>query len=423
MNKAIALGTRSSKRLFTQYPQIFGTDKSDDRDVVTVDYRRSDIEKRHVLFWHRLLKHIYQEPSELECILEHCGKTYSFRKSHEPDKWTATGVDEHFVSRVDAGTIRPVPVNWKYLIKLPSDGILEFGTKDTHTAAHIARVLRQRESEETDNEEARTFIDIILAEAARFSDHFHPEREFEKTDTLKLYLLFNVYLSNYLSGTTMLDTAQSEEAFLGQDLLKYDARPAAVVDDTERDHIDQSLLKCGTYYCASISYFFMALEGFVNLLFHAFLKCSFRDKELNVEARLDLEQKLRFLTILCDGFKQDSGLSTTVFSGFKTLKKYRNILFHSKVEDSLKNLVFVEDGFMYTYDLETCKDASFPTSKFKMTYEHVAAAKSIVDDIVHSILDLMNDDTRAKTEQYILSQPTIPVSIIQGGTRVLGIRS
>jgi hypothetical protein len=261
----------------------------------------------------------------------------------------------------------------------------------------------------------------MLEEANRLRGQlFNPIKEFEKEEGLRLYLLFNVYLSNYLSAQTMLSIAESQEADLRDEFLRYDARTSDLYDEEKRKHIDQFMLTCGMFYCSAITYFFMALEGFVNLVFHAFLKKSFRDKDFNTDQRLDLEQKLRFMASLCNGFNENSGVSSTILSGFKMLKNYRNSLFHSKVEDSLKSLCFVEDGFLYNYDMDAYKDRFLPSHKIKLTAKDVIEVKRIVDEIVSSILKSMNQDARMRTENYILKEPHIPFVVSETGDIVLG---
>lgn len=423
MKAPIDLGTKFRDRIIVRYPQMEETDILNNYDVIQVDYRRDDIEKYHVIFWHRLLKRIYQGPSEIEFEFQYGGATVPFRKTRERNKWTVIGIDEAFADRIEAGEIVPSPVNWKYLIKLPSGGIVELGTKDMSTVFYIGKVVQPEKSEKEDSEQAREFIDLMLGEANRLSSQlFNPIKDFEKREGLKLYLLFNVYLSNYVSGETILSIAESQEATLQAEALKYDARTSEYTDEKKRKHIHQSMLTCGTYYCSAITYFFMALEGFVNLVFHVFLKKSFRDKDFNIEERFDLEQKLRFMTSLCSGFEENCVLSSRILSKFKTLKKYRNSLFHSKVEESLKSLVFVEDGFVYNYNLDEYKDRFFSPLKIKMTVNDVIEVKSIVNEIVDSMLNLMNQDTKMQTEEYILKDHAIRVIVTETGDLILGTK-
>ena len=164
----------------------------------------------------------------------------------------------------------------------------------------------------------------------------------------------------------------------------------------------------------------MVLEGFIKLVFHAFLKKRFRDKEFRADQRFDLEQKLRLMSVLCEGFNENRDLPTAVLSGFKKLKNYRNSLFHSKVEDSLKGLCFVEGGFVYTYDMDEYKDHFLPAHKIKLTVSDAIEVNKLVDDIVNYILESMNQATRNTTETYILKEPQIPITILETGELAVG---
>jgi hypothetical protein len=415
-------------RIAKKYPSLEKEDISGNRILSLLDHRRDDVEKYSVIFWHRLLKSIYQEPLEIECEFRngnHEGKanteTAIFRKARERSKWAVIGKEEAFASKIEAGEIKPFPVNWKYLIRLSSGGIVEMGTRDKNTVFYIAQVMLLESSLKNDRDEAEKFINLILEEANRVRGQlFNPLIEFRNEESLRLYLLFNVYLSNYFSARTMLGIAESQEADLGEEFLRFDARTSDLHNEGKRKHIDQHMLTCGMFYCSAITFFFMALEGFVNLVFHAFLKKTFRDKDFNIDQRFDLEQKLRFMTSICEGFNQNSELSSIDFTRFKKMKNYRNSSFHSKVEDSLQSLCFVEDGFVYTYDMDEHKDPLLPPHKIKLTAKDVIEVKGIVDEIVGSILKSMNHDARMRTETYILKEPHIPFVVSEAGDLVLG---
>lgn len=430
MKRPIDLGTKFRDRIATWYPAIDRTDISDDYGIMPIEYREDEVEKYHVIFWHRLLRNIYEEPLEIECEfrnISHEGKaniqTASLRKAREKDHWLVIGIDETCASAIDAGKIKLAPINWRYLVRLPSGGIVELGTKDKSTIFYIAQVTPPESSEKNNSEEAKKLIDLLLEEAKRLTGQlFNPTKEFENQQGISLYLLFNVYLSNYLSAETMLGIAESQEAALAEEFLRYDARTSDLYDEEKRKHFNQHMLTCGMFYCSAITYFFMALEGFVNLVFHAFLKKRFRDSSFRTDERLDLEQKLRFMSSLCKGFNENSDFPSAILAEFKMLKNYRNSLFHSKVEDSLKSLCFVEDGFVYTYDMDAHKDRFLSSHKINLRIKDVLEVKSMVDMIVNSILESMDQDTRMRTETYILKEPYIPFTVLGTGEVVIGPR-
>lgn len=428
MKPPIEIGKKFSEKITTRYPALDKSEIPANYTVLPIEYKKAAIEEYHVIFWHRLLQNLYDIPIEIECEIQDKSprlstdvQTVFLRKTHEKNNWEAIGIDETTAVAIQAGKTKPFPINWKYLVRLPAGGIVELATRDKNTIFYIAQIILAARDTKIDSREAETFINLLLEEANRLKDQlFNPTKEFERQEGVGLYLLFNVYLSNYLSAKTMLGTAEALETELRQEFLRYDARTADLHDEEKRKHINQHILTCGMYYCSAISYFFMALEGFINLVFHAFLKKRFRDKEFRVDQRFDLEQKLRFMSILCEGFNENRDLPTAVLSGFKKLKNYRNSLFHSKIEDSLKGLCFVEGGFVYTYDMDEYKDHFLPAHKIKLTVSDAIEVNKLVDDIVNYILELMNQDTRNKTETYILKEPQIPITILETGELAVG---
>lgn len=424
----IEIGKKFKKKIVTRYPALDKSEIPADYTISFIEYKKAAIAEYHVLFWHRLLRNLYDVPIEIECEIQDKDpqrkaaiQTVFFRKTYEKNNWEAVGMDEATAIEMQDGRAKPFPTNWKYLLKLPSGGIVELATKDKNTIFYVAQIVLPEREVKSDGEESETLISLLLDEANRVrSQLFNPTKEFEKQEGRQLYLLFNVYLSNYLSAKTMLGMAETLEAELSQEFLRYDARTYDLYDEEKRKHIDQHMLTCGMHYCSAISYFFMALEGFINLVFHAFLKKRFRDKEFRTDQRFDLEQKLRMMSILCEGFNENSELPAPVLSGFKKLKNYRNSLFHSKIEDSLKGLCFVEDGFVYTYDMEEYKDRFLPAHKIKLTISDVIEVNKLVDDIVNYILDSMNQGTRDTTETYILKEPHIPIAVLETGELAVG---
>jgi len=424
----IEIGNKFKEKFTTKYRALDKSEIPENYKVLPIEYKKEEIGKYHVIFWHRLLRNLYDLPIEIECEIQDKSHQRSIdvqkvflRKTHENNNWEAIGIDETTSIAIQAGKTKPFPVNWKYLVRLPFGGVVELATSDKNTMFYIAQLIFHGHDKKSDSREVETFINDLLGEANRLKGQlFNPMKEFERQEGIGQYLLFNVYLSNYLSAKTMLDTAETLETELQQEFLRYDARTSDLYDDEKRKHINQYMLTCGMYYCSAISFFFMALEGFINLVFHAFLKKKFRDKEYRVEQRFDLEQKLRLMSILCDGFNENKDLPAEVLLGFKKLKNYRNSLFHSKVEDSLKGLCFVEDGFVYTYEMDEYKDHFLPAHKIKLTVSDAIEVKKLVDDILYYILESMNPNTRNTTETYILKEPHIQITLLETGELAVG---
>ncbi len=215
----IDLGIKIRNAIITRYPALDKSDIPAGREVTQIDYRNGDIEQFEAIFWHRLLKRLYQGPLEIECELHRRRdkdqvdtETVTLRKTQEGNRWEVLGKDDAFASKIQRGQIKLRPVNWKYLIRLPSGGIVELGTRDKTTVFYVAQVTRSHGTQQKDTGETKAFIDRILAEANRLRNElFSPKREFEKREGLKLYFLFNIYRANYLSALTMLRIAKSQD--------------------------------------------------------------------------------------------------------------------------------------------------------------------------------------------------------------------
>lgn len=418
--------SKAKELIYKQFPPLSSDEVPHLYEVKIIE--RPDIEEYDVIFWHRLLKTIYQEPLEMECELHVrnlANKSFGtaiLRRLEEKSKWQILKTTEETAIKIQSGELKPFPVNWKYFIKLPSGGLIEIGTKDQHTVLYFAHVISGQVKDE-DSKQAERFISLLLEEAKKEERNklFDPRKEFEKTDGLKLYQLFNVYRANYVSAEFMLIEALTQEKVLRDEFLKYDARTSDFSDEEKRNHIDQFMLACGMYFSSAITYFFMSLEGFINIVFHSFLKKNLRDRDLNIEQRFDIEQKLKLMTALCDGFIQKSADSTEdIYAKFLKLKKYRNSIFHSKVEDSLKILVIIEDGFLYNCDMSKYKKQFLPAHKIMLSANDVIEVKNIVDGIIELVLNSMIDDTRLLTEKYILKATHIPFYILKDGSPSLG---
>ena len=426
MADIIDLKDKTKYRIANQYPILHGSDVPTPYEIKPINTKKRDFEEYDVIFWHLLLRDIYHEPLEIECELLIKSQAIGtaeraiLRRLEEKSKWQILNVAEETVLKIQSGKITPLPINWKYFISLPSGGIVEIGTKDYHTVFYLAYIVRS-EQQENDSKEAEQFINLLLAEANRLKNQlFNPLKKFEKAEGLKLYHLLNVYLSNYVSATFMHNIALSQEENLRAEFLRYDAK-TELHEQEKKEHFNQFMLACGMFFSSAITYFFMALEGFVNIVFHAFLKRDLRDRDLNIEQRFDIEQKLRLMPALCSGFKEEYvGATSEIYSNFLKLKKYRNSIFHSRVEESLKSLVFIEDGFIYNVDLSKYKEQFLPSQKIRLADVDVIEVKRIIDEIIAMVLNSMTESTRALTEKYILNSSIIPFYVLDNGVLSLG---
>lgn len=383
--------------LYYQYPLLPKESIPQEYRLLPIDYRSQEIDEYEVLFFHRLLKNNYGPPSEIE---------------YEQDS----------IKKLADGRVAALGREWKYNITTNSGGVIQVGTRDVHTRVIISHVLPHAENEPNRKllQEGKKFINDLLREAQRQKGQIlNVRKEFENGDTIKLALLSNVYLANYRSAQLMLERADDHEQSIRDEAVKYDARHSLTAE--EHNHIDTFMSALGMYYAASISYFFMALEGFVNILYYGFLKDEIRSDFFDhqkLDERLDISTKILFMPSLCKGFKSKQEI--LYLEDLTKIKNYRNLFFHSKLAESLKSATFVESGFLYRCDLRKDSDALLPALKANLTGASVLEFKKVVDSIIKNILEMMQDDRKRSVETFVLNSLLIPIWRDKSGTICFG---
>jgi hypothetical protein len=372
--------------LFYQYPSAPKETIPEKHRLLPIDYKSQDIQAYDVLFFHRLMKKNYGPPSEIE-------------------------VDQHSVKKSGDDIVLALGREWNYNVRTKSGDIIRIGTENVHTRVAVSHVIphTQKDLDKKLLQEGKKFINDLLREAQRLKGQIlNVRNEFETGDTVKLSLLTNVYLANYRSAQLMLEWADEHEQSIQDEVLRYDARHS--LTDEQRKHIDKFSPAVGMYYASSISYFFMALEGFVNILYYGFVKEETRSdffSQQKLDERLDISTKLLLMPSLCDGFKNKQRVP--FLKDLSRLKNYRNFFFHSKLADSLKAVTFVEGGFLYRCDLEKDSNPLLPSQKSKSTGKSVLEFKKIVDSIIKNILDMMEDDPKRMVETFVLNSLELPL--------------
>ena len=367
-----------------RYPLLSKESLPEEYKLFHVSHRDKELKEYDPLFFHRLMKKNYGDPSDIEFELE-------TRK------------------KLENGNIKALGKEWKYYVRSQTGGIIQVGTERLHTTLAIHHILHANIKKPSGEQiqGGTKFVDDLLREAGRLKDQLlNPKREFNEGEGVHGYFLDNVFLYNYDSADLMREYAEDDENKLNSEFLKYDAEET-YGDKEKMAHTDKFMRAVGMYYAASILYYFMALEGFVNLIYEAFLKNEFRS--LNIETRLDLELKISFMSGLCYGFKRQPTINDLgIHKDFKILKNFRNQTFHSRTEDSLKNVTFFESGFLYLVKMDKDTGGLLPLSKINLRQEHVLKVKSIVDNIIKNILDKMQNHERKLVEKYIIKMNTVP---------------
>ena len=388
---------RRAIKFLSRYPLVTPEDRPKKPKLIPISHETDEFGKFDVIFFHRLFRRMYGEPSEVEL---------------EDPKQVE-----------DARMVRP-PREWKYFIRTGADALIQVGTQDMHTKLAFHLLLPEdAEPSAAIMQEGEGFIADLLAEAGRLRGQIlNPKKEFEEGEGIQLYLLHNIYLSNYGAAELLRNEfAEENELAVRAEALRFDARTEERADPTKRDHVDKYIRGLGMFYAAAISYYFMALEGFVNLIYHAFLRSELRDRNFNLEQRLDLEQKLRLMSYLCSGFKKEEGLSgADYWEDFRQLRDHRNQMFHSRIQDSLKEVCLVEQGFLYTCNMKRTERNLLPSQKHELRANDMLTVKNTVDKIVNQTLDRMDAESRKPVEEFVLKRSEIPFWKDTSGRILLG---
>lgn len=364
-----------------------------------ITFKKEEIDAFEVLFFHRLLKRNYGHPSDIEW--------------QEMKRETEEGENLTHIKVTGIGK------EWKYYVRTPSGGIIRIGTEKLHSIVSIFYVLPEGVSEPNQKQikEGEKFVSDLLTETTRLKGQIlNPRKEFEEGEGTQLYLLDNVFSRNYGSAELMLEDADEYEdtnyaEFQRYTQSIYETGEVGRQTPEEKALSDKYMAGLGMFYRSIIIHYFMAFEGFVNLLYHSFGKRELKElKDPPLEQRLDIEMKVLLMPGLCNGFKNEMvSPDSEIFKNFKQLKNYRNEIFHSKIVDSLKHVAFVQDGFLYTVHMEREKKGSlFPPAGKALQKEDALKVKSLVDNLIEEILNNMNVESSELVKKFILTGLAVP---------------
>jgi|GEM_PF-1345191 len=387
-----------------------------------ISHKAEEINEYNIGLWHRFLVKFYGQSTEIDAFLckakDHmpvldensrfqtvCEATFRNLGDRKIDFLNISS--ENLEKYADGLlTIEPNFLDWKYFFELPSKNIIAIGSKEMHTEIYISLVNPDSSNNKEIYEEAKKFISILLEDMKKHSGNlFNPKKEFREKSVF-CYTLWNVYLSNYLSAEHIIQISDREENNLVKNVNKF-SNKSIMIDKDAAEYTGSAMLICGMFYSSAISYLFMALEGFINVIFHRFVKRNVND--LDMEKGLNIEQKIRLMPYLCDGFDNDfNEIASETYKNFVKLKDYRNKLFHSKVEDSLFNLMDYYGLFHYNYRMDEYKNDSLPSYKFKLTKSDVIQVKETVDKMIEKIIKAMDQTAQKYVKEYILNSASIP---------------
>ena len=269
-----------------------------------VSYKAKEINEYNIGLWHRFLVKFYGQATEIDALLykakDHkpildknsnlqtvCEVTFRYI---DDSKIIFLNVSSENAKKFDDGllTIQPNFLDWRYFFELPSKNIITIGSQNIHTEIYISLVNPDKSNKEEIKKETKKFISTLLEDIKKHSDNlFNPKKRFREKNVFT-YTLWNVYLSNYLSAKHIIQISDREEENLAKKVLEFSDK-TLFLDKNAAAQTGSTMLVCGLFYSSAISYLFMALEGFINIIFHRFVKQNIND--LDMEKGLNIEQK------------------------------------------------------------------------------------------------------------------------------------
>jgi len=354
--------------------------------LISIDYKLDEINDFEPLFYHRLFINNFGKPSIVE---------------YRPENITTLD---------DGRKVTSAPPNeWKYVIRTERWVFIQIGTEDERNKVVIYIVAYNDDvtNESLYIKEAKSFIDSLLRESNRYRNKLvNPKEEIESNKNVFGYLIDNIYLFNYKSAEMMLTYAETLEHKLSDELLKYH-HDEWLIDQEKKDHVHHYMSVKGMFYASSIIYFYVAFEGFVNILYEGLLIDELRKID-NLEKRLDIELKLLLMPTLCDGFiVKNIDRQNSLYKEFIKLRNYRNDIIHSKITDSIKMVNIYESGFLYNCKLNKSNISIIPHRKQFLTKDDVIKVKNIVDNLIINLLSLMEDWAKQFTNEEVINSSSI----------------
>jgi hypothetical protein len=388
-------------------------------NLYRIDYKKNEISEFEVLFFHRLMQKSYGDPSEIEYdrtkldLILPKGCNYSLDIIDGKLTFQSNTQINIGQSEMESALLGTELREWKYYVRTKHNDIILIQSERHHSEVSIYHVLpgHIKEPNQKSKAEGELFIDALLREANRQlkgGQLINLKAEFEKGENVKHYLLHNVFFENYSTAIFLLQASVEGEHQLREGELEFDAADPEVRASNEKmEQIKKFQSVRGAYYSSTILYFFMAFEGFVNLIYHTSLKDEFRAEFEKMNERLDLEQKLLFMPALCHGFKDEVINTKDFLDSFRQLKKFRNALIHAKISDALFSVSFIEKGFFYSRPITKQKEDAFHDHKIYLDTESVINFAKKVDSLLEHIKNKMDDEHRELVDTYFMKEQFI----------------
>ena len=327
------------------------------------------------LLLYRILKLLYDEPDTLGAFIS--------TDLSKPTLYTGAGID------------------WGYTLKLLDDLYVEVRSFRANTLfrlrfwmKHIPKGIVEREP--YSHKMAGFFTDFI--DCIEKNLHLFDEAQEIKERTKTSAAISNIFAEKYRAAEQLFAIAQD------QDILPK------IKDIAYGEEVKIST--GGSIYLSSAIVFVIALESFINTIYHLLLKEGFQAEAYErITIRADLDVRLITAHVFCDGFtKQIVTPHTDLWKRLLKLRRFRNDIVHGNVTSDHYFYSIQEDTNTFFYSgvtdfrgrkSEDKAKRNYPTTMARINKKTVSEIKETVDQIVQSIVDSADDETRKWIESWV----------------------
>lgn len=327
------------------------------------------------LLLYRILKLLYDEPDTLGAFIS--------ANPSKPTLYVGGGID------------------WGYTLKLLDDLYAEVRSLHANNRfslrfwmKHIPKVIEERKP--YSHKMAGFFTDFI--DCIEKNLHLFDEEQEIKERTKTSAAISNIFAEKYRAAEQLFAIAQN------QDILPK-IRDIAYGEEVK-------VSTGGSIYLSSAIVFVIALESLINTIYHLLLKEGFQAEAYErITIRADLDVRLITAHVFCDGFtKQIVTPHTDLWKRLLKLRRFRNDIVHGNVTADHYIYAIREDKNTFFYSgvtdfrgrkSEDKAKRNYPTTMAQINKKTVSEIKETVDQIVQSIVDSADDETRKWIRSWV----------------------
>ena len=327
------------------------------------------------LLLYRILKLLYDEPDTLGAFIS--------ADPSKPTLYVGGGID------------------WGYTLKLLDDLYAEVRSLHANNRfslrfwmKRIPKVIEERKP--YSHKMAGFFKDFI--DCIEKNLHLFDEAQEIKERTKTSAAISNIFAEKYRAAEQLFAIAQD------QDILPK-IRDIAYGEEVK-------VSTGGSIYLSSAIVFVIALESLINTIYHLLLKEGFQAEAYErITIRADLDVRLISAHVFCDGFtKQIVTPHTDLWKRLLKLRRFRNDIVHGNVTADHYIYAIREDINTFYYSgvtdfrgrkSEDKAKRNYPTTMAQINKKTVSEIKETVDQIVQSIVDSVDDETRKWIESWV----------------------